>query len=425
MRTHAQAPDSVVSITLEPHPVGWVIAPGRVLDGLGFNGTIPGPTIEAQVGQTVEISLKNALAESTTIHWHGLRVPAAMDGTQMVQQPIAPEDVFEYRFTVPDAGTFWYHPHTNETVQLEKGLYGALIVRDPDDPVFDHERVLVLDDVKLNRRGELAPFGGLRQRHDGRRGDQLLVNGEVDPTLVMSAGQVERWRIINASSSRYARLSLGGRRFLIIGTDGGLIDGAPQPASEVLLAPAERVDLAVGPLREGEMFNVETLPYSRGMISEEPGRYCSVRVGSAMASVADVPSVLRHIEPLAEPDRATNRVVHLQWKPSLRRGIDWQIDGHTHHQADPVRVGDLQVWDVVNHSRMDHPFHLHGFFFQVVSVNDQPPPYRAWKDTVNIPAAGRVRIVWLPDDRPGSWMYHCHILEHHAAGMMAHFDVVR
>jgi FtsP/CotA-like multicopper oxidase with cupredoxin domain len=90
-----------------------------------------------------------------------------------------------------------------------------------------------------------------------------------------------------------------------------------------------------------------------------------------------------------------------------------------------VRVGELQVWEVVNETKMDHPFHLHGFFFQVLEVNGRPVEKLSWEDTVNVPAKGQVRIAWLPDDRPGSWMYHCHILEHHAAGMMAHFEVVR
>jgi FtsP/CotA-like multicopper oxidase with cupredoxin domain len=109
---------------------------------------------------------------------------------------------------------------------------------------------------------------------------------------------------------------------------------------------------------------------------------------------------------------------------SLLRGVDWVIDGHAHHHADPVHVGELQVWDIVNDTHMDHPFHLHGFFFQTLEVDRQPPAFAAWDDTVNVPAQGTVRIAWLPDDRPGSWMYHCHILEHHAAGMMAHFEVL-
>jgi FtsP/CotA-like multicopper oxidase with cupredoxin domain len=95
-----------------------------------------------------------------------------------------------------------------------------------------------------------------------------------------------------------------------------------------------------------------------------------------------------------------------------------------HHRDKPVKVGELQVWDVINDTLMDHPFHLHGFFFQVLEVNGEPPAFRSWEDTVNVPPKSRVRIAFVPDDRPGEWMYHCHILEHHASGMMAHFAVV-
>jgi FtsP/CotA-like multicopper oxidase with cupredoxin domain len=419
-----QTASHLVTVDLHARPARWAVTPELSVEGYGFGGHVPGPNIEATVGDTVAIRLTNSLPEPTTIHWHGLRVPAAMDGTELVQRPVPPGQSFEYRFQVLDAATFWYHPHTNETEQLEKGLYGAFIVRDPADPAFDRERVLVLDDLKLDGAGRLARFGGRKERHDGRRGGLLLVNGVATPTLHLAAGQVERWRLVNASSSRYARLSLGERTFHVVGTDGGLIDGPPHATDEIVLAPAERVDLAVGPFAEGDHLTLGTLPYSRGMIQEEAGTYAQVQVGPPAPSTALLPDRLRHIEPLADPSAAPTREVHLQGRMSLRRGVDWQVDGHRHHHADPVKVGDLQVWDVVNDTGMDHPFHLHGFFFQVLTIDDQPPPYLAWKDTVNVPAKGRVRLAWSPDDRPGSWMYHCHILEHHAAGMMAHFDVI-
>jgi FtsP/CotA-like multicopper oxidase with cupredoxin domain len=126
---------------------------------------------------------------------------------------------------------------TNETEQLEKGLYGALVVRGPDEPVVDAEQVPVLDDVKLNRRGRLARFGGWMQRHDGRRGEIRLLIGRTDATINIADGQVERWRVVNGSSSPYIRLTLGGPEFRIIGADGGLLK-APVTTTEVLLAPA-------------------------------------------------------------------------------------------------------------------------------------------------------------------------------------------
>src|SRR5919197_4543843 len=130
-----------VAVRLAARETDWQYAPGRSVDGNTFNGQVPGPTIEAEVGDTLVVELTNELSEPTTIHWHGLRVPADMDGTELVQQPIQPGETFEYRFVLPDAGTFWYHPHTNETVQLEKGLYGALVVRGQDEPRLDRERV--------------------------------------------------------------------------------------------------------------------------------------------------------------------------------------------------------------------------------------------------------------------------------------------
>ena len=155
-------------VELEARQTAWEISPGQTVDGYGYNGQIPGPIIEARAGEPLEIRFTNRLPEPTTIHWHGLRVPAAMDGTDDVQPLVQPGETFVYRFTPPDAGTFWYHPHTRETEQLEKGLYGALIVRGDDEPITDRERILVLDDLKLDRHGELAPFGGLKQRRRTR-----------------------------------------------------------------------------------------------------------------------------------------------------------------------------------------------------------------------------------------------------------------
>ncbi|HEX6179127.1 MAG TPA: multicopper oxidase domain-containing protein, partial [Thermoanaerobaculia bacterium] len=230
----------VIRVALEAKPTNWEVAPGVTIDGYGYNGQVPGPVIEAKQGVPLEITFTNNLSEPTLIHWHGLRVPAAMDGTQATQRPVAPGETFIYRFTPPDAGTFWYHPHANETEQLEKGLYGALIVRGADEPIVDREQILVFDDVNADKQGRLAKFGGFRERHDGREGDIRLINGQAEPTLTIAAGQIERWRIINSSSARYVRLSLGGTTFRIIGTDGGLIE-TPVDATEVLLPPADRV----------------------------------------------------------------------------------------------------------------------------------------------------------------------------------------
>src|SRR5256884_491082 len=338
---------SVVSVDLEAREIDWTFTPGSSVRAWGYNGQIPGPTLEARVGDVLEVRFTNRLPQPTNIHWHGLRVPAAMDGTEMVQRSVAPGETFVYRFRLPDAGTFWYHPHSNETVQLEMGLYGALIVRGPDEPQLDAERILVLDDVRLDKTGQIAKFGGLIEHHDGREGDVRLVNGTAEPELRMAAGQIERWRFINASSARYIRLSIGGAPFKILGTDGGLIE-APVTVNDVLLATADRVDVAVGPFAEGQELVVEALPYFRKTIRKrntEP--FATLTVGPAKPSTAVIPARLRTIAPLAPPDAAPNRTVELGVKLSLRHGVDFVINKERHHQDEPVKAGELQVWDVV------------------------------------------------------------------------------
>ena len=418
------ATDTDVVVHLEAREAPWEFAPGRTVPGFTFNGSVPGPVIEARQGVPISIHLTNHLPEPTVVHWHGLRVPAAMDGTDDVQRPVQPGETFTYRFIPPDAGTFWYHSHANETQQIERGLYGALIVRGEDEPVLDREQILVLDDLRLDKRGELAKFGGFVERHDGREGDVRLVNGKAEPELTIAAGQIELWRVINAGSARYVRLSIGGLPFRILGTGGGWIE-APVEATEVLLAPSDRVVLAVGPFEEGQDPAIEALEYNRFTMKKRgTERFATLRVGPAQPSNAAIPDRLRTIEPLVVGTVEPTRTVKLGAGLNLHDVLDFRINGERHHHADPVKVGELQVWDIVNATLMDHPFHLHGFFFQVLEVNGKPPEWRSWADTVNVPPRSTVRIAWMPDNRPGRWMYHCHILEHHALGMMAHFDVV-
>ena len=424
----AATPDagrSVVQVELDAREVEWAFSPGQLTRAWGFNGQVPGPVIEAQVGDVLEVRFTNRLPEPTSIHWHGLRLPAAMDGTDMVQQPVAPGETFTYRFRLPDAGTFWYHPHANERTQLERGLCGALIVRGEGEPQLDAERVLVLDDVALDGDGQVKPPGWWIEQHDGRQGSTRLVNGRQEPELVMAAGQVERWRIVNASSARYVRLSIGERPFTILGTDGGLVE-APVTVTEVLLVPGDRVDLAVGPFAEGEIVSVTSLRYDRRTIARpRDERFATLRAGPAAPSRAAISPRLREIAPLVTGDAAPTREVHLGVRPSLSTGVRFVVNKQPHHRDQPVKVGELQVWDIINDTLMDHPFHLHGFFFQVLAVDGERPAFRSWEDTVNVPPRSRVRIAWMPDDRVGEWMYHCHILEHHASGMMGHFEVVR
>lgn len=406
----------------------WEIAPGKPVKVWGFNEMLPGPLIEANKGETLIIKVINKLEEPTVIHWHGIRLPSSMDGTDDVQKPIQPGGEFEYKFTVPDAGTFWYHSHFNETVQMERGMYGALVVYDKSDPVTDGEQVFLIDDMKLTSDNNFKEpgwfFAQWLERHDGREGETLLISGKENPTIEVNAGQTERWRFINSASARYFKLHLGGRTLKIIGTDGGLIE-SPASVTDILITPGERIDILAGPFNHGETIILESLAYNR-MTSTKPKRqaFATIHVHEPKPSRTFLPSSLRKIEPLAPQNAEPNRFVKFSVGANLRKGTNFLINNDVHTTDKPVKVGELQIWELKNSSLMDHPFHLHGFFFQILEINGKPPLYTAWKDTCNLPPRSSVKIAWVADDRPGKWMYHCHILEHHEAGMMAHFQVI-
>ncbi len=417
----------VVEYSLIASEFNWEIRPGKNITAWGFNNQVPGPVLRAKKGDTLVVRVENNLTEPTMVHWHGIRLPATMDGTGEVQQSILPGESFEYRFTVPDAGTFWYHSHQNETVQMEKGMYGGIVIEDDTDPVVDNERILVLDDMKLTSNNEFkqyGPVGRWIERHDGREGSTNLINGKEALTLHMHAGQTERWRIVNAASARYFKLSLDGKPFKVIATDGGLLEYA-RTETELLITPGERFDIAVGPFEEGEVFSINSMPYNRvTMLKAKKQQYATVQVTERKQSIASISEKLTEIKLLAAPDAEVNRKVKLSVDPSLKHVIDFRVNNKMHSMDKQVMVGDLQVWEVSNTSLMDHPFHLHGFFFQVLEENGKVPEYKAWKDTYNLKPRSTIKIAWMPDNRPGIWMYHCHIIEHHAAGMMANFEVI-
>ena len=413
--------------TLEANEFDWEIKPGKTIRAWGFNQQVPGPVLKAKQGDTLVVKIVNNLPEATIVHWHGIRLPASMDGTGEVQKPIEPGETFEYRFAVPDAGTFWYHSHQNETVQMERGMYGGIVIEAETEPTVDMDRILIIDDMKLTKDNSFkshGPIGRWMERHDGREGSTLLVNGKEDLTLDMHAGQIERWRFVNAASARYFKLSLQGKPFKVIATDGGLLE-QPRTETELLITPGERYDIVLGSFDEGETFNIETLPYNRVTFARpKKQKYATVQVKERKASRAFIPDKLSEIPMLAAQNAKVTRSIKMSVGPSLKRGIDFLVNNETHCIDTPVMVGDLQVWEVSNTSLIDHPFHLHGFFFQVLEENDRKPVYKAWKDTYNLKPKSKIKIAWMPDNRPGRWMYHCHILEHHAAGMMAHFEVV-
>jgi FtsP/CotA-like multicopper oxidase with cupredoxin domain len=211
-----------------------------------YDGSVPGPLIEAKVGDRLIVHFENQLPEATTIHWHGVRLPAAMDGTLAMQAAVEPGARFDYTFTLKDAGLFWFHPHVRSDVQIEKGLYGTLLVRGPDEPQVDTETVLVIDDVHVLADGSFPDYLDDRSKMMGREGNVLLVNGRATPGLDVRRGSLQRWRIVNTANGRFFQLRLEGHTLRVIGSDGSFY-ATPWDTERLLMSPGERYDVLVIP----------------------------------------------------------------------------------------------------------------------------------------------------------------------------------
>ena len=407
---------------------------GRTTELWAYNNAFPGPVIELQEGQRVTIEFANKLSLDSTIHWHGLAVPADQDGSPM--DPVAPEAGRVYTFDVPmgSAGTYWYHPHAHQTTTLQvgHGLAAPLIVRSADDPLGAlPELTLMITSLALDQNGQVATgvaavggMGGMMMAGAG----ELLVNGQRVPVHTTLPGATERWRIINATADRYLRLNLDGHRFAVVGTDGGLL-GQPLPGlTEWLLAPAQRVEIVVTiGAQQSTRYALQDLGYSGGMSGGAGGELMAVETGRTLAQApVELPAVLRSVDDLG-PASARQRVV-LSGAGMGMIGA-FLINGKTFDmkRVDLETVVDrVELWDLVNTTFMDHPIHIHGTQFQVVARTvggpAAPVSYLAWLDTVNVPA-GEMITIKIRQTLPGKRMFHCHILPHEDAGMMAVLDV--
>jgi suppressor of ftsI len=419
-----------ISVIAAPARVSLI--PGARTDVYAYNGTVPGPTLELREGDTVVIRFRNELPEPTTIHWHGLHIPFDADGSPF--QPVAPGEEYEYRFTLGtgSAGTYWYHPHPHHRTawQVGMGLYGAIIVRAADDPLAGlPERLLILSDQRFLPDGSLdfPPPGSPQAEIDavnGREGDILFVSGDVMPVVDIDAGEVQRWRVINASGARIYRLAIPGHTFVQVGTDGGLFE-KPRELDEIILANGERAELLVrGAAAPGTRTVLRTLPYDRYMPRTRPADWARPRdllalqysakpaVSEALPAAEMLPDRMRHV-PRLDPSAATTARLILMSQGRLN-GRTMELD-----RIDiSAELGATEIWEVENLVGMDHPFHLHGFQFQVLDRNGVPEPFASWKDTVNVPKRSVVRFIVRYSDHAGKWMFHCHILDHEDQGMM-------
>jgi FtsP/CotA-like multicopper oxidase with cupredoxin domain len=435
----------------------------------GYNGAVPGPEIRIRQGERLRVEVENGLAEETTVHWHGVRVPNAMDGVpHLTQTPITVGERFVYEFDAVDAGTFWYHPHQRGFEQVGRGLYGPLIVEEPEPIRVDRDVTWVLGDWRLKKSGEISEDFGNRHdiHHNGRVGNTVTINGRVPDSFAVKKGERIRLRFINAANARIFSLDFAGHEPVVIALDGQPVTPHAPDGGRVVLGPAMRADLVIDMTGE---------PGSRSSIMDrfyQGLEYRLVDFAYADASLRerapDWPMELP-ANPLPEPDlenASRNEVLFNggmmgemiaaemgakmgpgapggqmgDMKPGgmmgdmnsmmggmmamMNSSTAWFINGvaadETSHVMKPMLTlarDKSHVITMTNATAWHHPMHLHGHSFRVISRNGQPTRRREWQDTVLISPREKVEIAFVADN-PGDWMFHCHVLEHQAGGMM-------
>jgi FtsP/CotA-like multicopper oxidase with cupredoxin domain len=405
-------------------------------DVWSYGGTVPGPELRFRQGERLRLEVENALAVDTTVHWHGIRLPNAMDGVPgLTQAPIAAKGgKFVYEFDLPDAGTYWYHPHLGDGEQLARGLYGALIVEERDPPAVDRDLVWLLSDWRLDREAAIRPdFGSaMDASHAGRIGNTVTLNGAVRDFYPVRAGERLRLRLVNASNARIYGLRFEGHQPWVVALDGHPV--APHWFERVVLGPGMRADVildctaapgsrhrVVDDFYRGRAYELLEIRYR----DEKPLR----------ESFEPAPRLAAN--PVSEPAAAERHRIVLGGgmmgaMPSQRehKGVYWTLNGrtvngkplgHGHHEAAPLlslKLKQSYVIELANETSWHHPMHLHGHVFRVLSRNGKEVLPRQWADTVLLDPHSRAEI-GLVADNPGNWMLHCHVLEHQATGMSA------
>jgi FtsP/CotA-like multicopper oxidase with cupredoxin domain len=443
---------------IAPVTIGGASASAMVYaDGSTSAGRFVAPLIRASPGERVRLRFVNGLPASTAtnilghpryptnVHVHGLHVsPGAdamsclpADDVHKVVPPGGGELVFDYDLALQRPGSLaLYHPHLHGTVaeQMWSGLVGAIDVSDGDIGALASypTSVLQLKDVTISN-GAPSPYTMLSEYMHGKEGATVTVNGQVNPYLSARPGQVRRLRILNTSNARFYRLSLQGHAMYVVGTDGGLLDRPSAPQSEILMSPGERVDVLVKVAASKGDYKLLALPYARrGNMTSSQVTLMTLRVAGSAVSQA-LPGTI---------DPEARRIGD---DPSLKRprftlgmgqgrgyinGTSFEIlaDGSIHAFEHHSMVGTDEVWEVVNSSGMDHPWHQHVNDAQVLSIAGGDAAMAryaalytkvpAWKDTIIIPKWGSATFRIPVRDFGGMTMFHCHILEHEDIGMM-------
>jgi FtsP/CotA-like multicopper oxidase with cupredoxin domain len=392
-----------------------------------YGGSVPGPEIRLRQGERLRVAVENRLAEATTAHWHGVRVPNAMDGVpHLTQPPIEPGNAFVYEFAVPDAGTYWYHPHQRSFEQVARGLYGALVVEERKPIEVDRDVLWVLGDWRLLPDASISgDFGNAMETGmAGRIGNTVTVNGRVTDTFAVRTGERLRLRLVNAAPARIFGLEFRGHRPLVIALDGQPVAPHEPDGGRVVLGPAQRADLVL---------DLTRAPGSRATVADTFYRGLEYRLLD----------LVYYAEPLPErpPDLPTTLAANTMPEPDLGTaerhevvlgggmmsggmmaggmggmmggmghgggmGMAWTFNGvaAAEHDMRPMlalRLGRSYVLALANETAWWHPIHLHGHSFRVLTRNGAATRFREWRDTVLIPRASGWRSASSPTTPAG------------------------
>ena len=405
-------------------------------DTWAFNNMIPGPVLRAVQGDTVRVRFRNRLIQPSTIHWHGIRLPNAMDGVPgITQSAVRPGEDFVYEFALPDAGTFWYHPHVATYEQIGRGLFGTIIVEEKSPPDVDQDVTLAISDVSLRQDATISPnFKNLHDSaHAGRLGNVVLVNGLKGPAVLdVRAGQRIRLRLLNAASARIFRLRFGGHTPLVIAVDGHPC--VPYPLTEsVYFSPGNRLDLMLDCTGapnatfelEDEFFpamknKIAVLKYSSRSAQGVRPAFAGLTPNALHEPVlAGAESVKMVLEGGALSNKATREAIWLLNGKGNTHGS--HMDSHA-GMPDPFYTFDQGCTvrcTIDNRTAWFHPMHFHGIVFRERLPNGGWGPFR---DSTLVWPFKTQEIAFVAES-PGDWMIHCHVAEHQHSGLMGTFRV--
>ena len=424
----------------------------RTTPTVGINGAYLGPVIRVRQGENVALKVTNQLSEPSTLHWHGLNLPAAMDGGP--HQVIDPGKTWTSAFKIHQgASTQWYHSHMYHRtgIQVYFGLAGLFYIDDPRSDALNlpsdygiDDIPLVLQDRSFNQDGSFRYASSMRDRMMGMMGQLMLVNGTAFAHFKVNK-RLTRLRVLNGSNARIYNLEFADKReFQQIATDGGLLE-RPVSMHSIVLAPGERAEILVG-FSPGDdvMLRHKSLPRraspSMGMMgnmmaaNDQPFDIMRFETTPDLSGPQQIPTQL--IEPrnwsVSEVARTRQFTLNMQMGMGMMRGGGFGINGRSMDmdRIDArVPLGDVEIWEIFNDSPMAHPFHIHNTQFRILDRGGKPPQANelGLKDTVLINAGERVRVITQFEhyaDASSPYMFHCHILEHEDAGMMGQFVVV-